>query len=121
MKTAAFFVSGALALLLVAACATMGLSFDQRWAVAHAINTGVRSVSTAATTSKAITKTEAQRVLALNDEASKLLNEAEAARKTDPKLAEAKLSLAMDVLKGTQTYLETRGVKVPVTTERRKK
>lgn len=103
---------------LAVGCAQLGLmkaqSFDQRWAYAMALNTGIRSASVGALNSKAITANDGKQILAMNDAARSALDEAETLRKTDLSTAEAKLQLADSVIKSVETFLTARKVKVPV-------
>jgi hypothetical protein len=108
------------AVFLLSACETLGMlapkSFDQKWATAMSINTGIRAASTSALNSKAITVEDAKKILTMNDSARSFLDEAENLRKTDLNSAQAKLELADAVIRSIQKFLDSRGAKVgPVT------
>jgi hypothetical protein len=103
--------------LFVGACAQLGLqkarNFTDEWAYAMAVNTGIRNASVEALNKKALTPEEMRDVIEFNGRARKILDEAEAVRKTDPKLAENKLAFAMSVIEAVQQYMNQRGVQVP--------
>lgn len=101
-------------LLLLAACAQLGVqpaqSFDERLAYAYGTNTAVREASTSALNAGEITPDDMERVIALNDQARALLDAARLAHGTgDLETADARLTLAVSVLTQVQTYL--RGVR----------
>lgn len=102
--------------LLAVSCAQLGLlpakSFDQKWAYAMGLNTGIRNASVGAAQSGVISKSELQTIVDLNDRARAVLDVADDTHSKDQKGAEDKLALATAILESARDYVTKRGVRV---------
>lgn len=79
--------------VLLAACAN--LSFDQRLANAYASNTAVRTTAAAAVNAGQVSSADAERVLAITDQASAILDDAADGD-------ERGLDLAIEIIQGVE-------------------
>lgn len=91
--------------LLLSACAVLTPSVDDKWAGAMAENTKLRAESTQLVSARAIPPAEARKVMEMNDQARGFLNEGAKVRKSNPKLAEAKIDLGKAVIDQLRAYL----------------
>lgn len=106
-------ISALVAVLLLSACAQVGLqpaqSFDERLAYAYGANTAVREASVSALDAGSISAEDMEHVIALSDQARSLLDAARVASGAgDLGTAESRLALATSVLTQLQTYLRER-------------
>lgn len=100
-------------LLLLAACASLGLapasSFEERLAYAVSQNAAVRETAAVSLERNEITLGDAQSVLKITDEVRTALDAARlAAGSGDVSTAEGRLQLATSILVNLQTYLRSR-------------
>ncbi len=100
-------------LILIAACAQLGLeapqSFDERLAYAVAQNAGTRSAASAALEGGRIQVEDAKRVLELTDNVRVLLDAAKVASASgDVTVANDRLTLALGLLQSLQAFLNER-------------
>lgn len=102
-----------LAVLLLSACAQLGVqppqSLGERLAYAYGVNTAVRDASTSALVAGEITADDMANLIELADQARGLLDGARMAYGAgDMGTAESRLALATSVLVQLQTYLRAR-------------
>ncbi len=100
-------------LILIAACAQLGLeapqSFDERLAYAVAQNAGTRSAASAALEGGRIHVEDAKHVLELTDNVRVLLDAAKVASASgDVTVANDRLTLALGLLQSLQAFLNER-------------
>lgn len=102
-------IKGLLVILLLTGCAQLGLApaqtFDQKLAYAYGTHTAVVQAAAGAVTSKALSKDDGTKVLALADQSRALLDAAKIAG--DPTEAGNKLLLATAILTQLQAYLQS--------------
>ena len=101
---------GLFALLLISACASLGItqpqSLDQRLAYTTGQITGIRSAAATAVESRAISADDGEKVLKMTDDAKALVDGAKTALAAgDQTAAESKLVLATSVLTALRTFL----------------
>jgi hypothetical protein len=105
----------ALLMSLMAGCNSLGVvqpkSFEERYAIALAVNASVRTATAQAVVSKAISKEVGQKVLSGTDAVRVLLDESLDVVGQD--VAEAKLYEALDLVAKMQQLLKSNGVEVP--------
>lgn len=111
MKARSAFV--ATFLLVLTACSTIGLApaqnLEQRWAYAVGVHTAVQNATTDALEHGEIAVEDAQRVLAIADEARTALDAAQLALDVgDISTAESRIILATTILTRLQDYLRSR-------------
>jgi hypothetical protein len=101
---------GLLALVLISACASLGIAqpqgIDQRLAYTAGQITALRGAAADALAAKSITADDAEKVLRMTDDSRALLDGARAAlRVGDMQGAESRLLLATNVLTALRAYL----------------
>lgn len=106
-------LSPIVALLLLTACAQLGLapasSFEERLAYAVSQNAAVRQTAAVSLENGEIALEDAQNVLKLTDQVRTALDAARvAAGAGDPSTAEGRLQLATSILVNLQAYLRSR-------------
>lgn len=111
-----FTISAYFCLLMLGACASLGLepaqSFDERLAYAVSQNAAARQAAANSRDAGEIEVTDAQFVLKVTDEARTLLDAARVAADVgDISSAEGRLSLATSILVNLQAYLRERSKK----------
>lgn len=99
-------------LLILTACASLGIespqSFDQRLAYSQGVATSVLSASTASLRAEEITSDDHAHVIAIVDQAKALIDSAKLLSASDLPAANAKLQAATQVLVQIQAYLDSR-------------
>ncbi|SRR6266481_4547483 len=107
----------ALPLLLLVACAQLGLqpaqTTDQKIAYAYGVHTAVLETASAEITAKQLTPREGNQILQLADQSRVLLDSAKDLANSDATTAQGKLILATGILTQLQTYLRTKQGKSP--------
>lgn len=105
-----------LVILLLAACAQLGLeapqTFEERLAYAYSQNAAIRTSAAQALKAGTITKSDAQQVLTTTDTARAALDESRKFQVAgDTSTALGKLTMASSLLTTVQTFLTSKGVK----------
>lgn len=103
-----------LAVMLLSACASMGLStpqgFDQQLAQAYGVHTAVLQATTTAVTVGSLSSAEATQVKTQADSARAFLDAARTAEQAgNTTAANSDLQLAVSALTALQTYLNSKG------------
>jgi hypothetical protein len=99
-------------LLILSACAQLGIakpeSLDQRIAYAQGVNTAVLTASTSALRAKQISGDDHEHVIKIADQAKAILDSAVLLATTDVTAAESRLKLANTILTELQAFLNSR-------------